>query len=61
MAEGSTPLASGPRPPLFKRLTASQWEAIDVLVAVILAATIVLIVAKLGHEVAPQMSLWSPG
>jgi hypothetical protein len=46
---------------LFKRLTASQWEAIDVLVAVILAATIVLIVAKLGHEVAPQMSLWSPG
>ena len=61
MAEGSTPLASGPRPPLFKRLTASQWEAIDVLVAVILAATIVPIVAKLGQEVAPHLPFWAHG
>jgi hypothetical protein len=54
-------VASGPRPPLIKRLTASQWEAIDVLVAVILAATIVPIVAKLGQEVAPHLPFWAHG
>jgi signal transduction histidine kinase len=59
MAERSNPLASGPRPPLSKRVTSRQWEAIDVLVAAVLAAITVSLLATLGHEVSRHLPLWA--
>ncbi|HEX6475630.1 MAG TPA: sensor histidine kinase [Acidimicrobiales bacterium] len=59
MAEGSNPLTGGPRPPLSKRITASQWETIDVVVAVVLAAITVPLLATLGHDVSHHLPLWA--
>jgi signal transduction histidine kinase len=58
MGERSARVADDPRPPLSKRITSSQWEAIDVLVAIFLAAAVVAALATLGHEV-PHLPLWA--
>jgi signal transduction histidine kinase len=52
-------LASGPRPPLSKRVTPPQWEAIDVVVALLLAGAVAPLLATLGHEVSPHLPLWA--
>lgn len=49
MGERSARIAGDPRPPLSKRITSSQWEAIDALIAIVLAATIVSLLATLSH------------
>jgi signal transduction histidine kinase len=59
MAQGSDPMAASPRPPLSKRITASQWEAIDVVVAVLLAAITVPVLASFGHDVSHHLPLWA--
>ena len=59
MAERPAPLITEPRPPLAKRITGSQWEAIDVAVALALAAIIIPLLASLDHEVSRRLPVWA--
>jgi signal transduction histidine kinase len=58
MAEGST-TAAEPRTPLSKRITPSQWRAIDALVAIVLAGLTVPFLARVEHPVTHHLPLWA--
>jgi signal transduction histidine kinase len=58
MAEGSNPLDKGPRPPLSKRVTPSQWEAVDAVLAVTFAGLTVPFLAGLDHNFSRNLPLW---
>jgi signal transduction histidine kinase len=59
MVERRAPVMTDPRPPLARRITPSQWEAIDVAVALGLAAIVVPLLASLGHEVSRHLPVWA--
>jgi hypothetical protein len=59
MAEGSDISAAEPRTPLSKRITPSQWEAIDAVVAVVLAGLTIPVLARVDHNISHHLPLWA--
>jgi signal transduction histidine kinase len=59
MADGSDALTAEPRTPLAKRITPSQWEAIDAAVAVVLAGLTIPALVGVDHNIAHRLPLWA--